>query len=183
MAAPSGKTDTAPRGGGRGARRRARSAAVQALYQWHMTGQNAAEIESQFLADRLADDSRAVDLAFFRALLHGVVGRADRLDRRIEPFLDRPVAQVDPVECAILRIGAFELVERPEIPTGVAINEAVELARTFGGENGHRYVNGVLDRLARDVRPAAEDGARGAGERRRPGRPAQAARAADPPKG
>ena len=148
-----------------GARRRARAAAVQALYQWHMTGQDAAEIERQFLAERIAEDSRAVDRGFFHELLHGVVATVEKLDRRIEPLLDRPIAQVDPVECAILRIGAFELVERLEIPTGVTINEAVELAKTFGGENGHRYVNGVLDRLARDVRPAAaaRRGARRAG--------------------
>ena len=147
-----------------GARRRARAAAVQALYQWHMTGQDAAEIESQFLAERIDDDGPPVDRGFFHELLHGVVATAEKLDRRIEPLLDRPVAQVDPVECAILRIGAFELVERSEIPTGVTINEAVELAKTFGGENGHRYVNGVLDRLAREVRPAAAGrrGARGA---------------------
>ena len=184
MASPSGKSEAAPGRGGGGARRRARTAAVQALYQWHMTGQDTAEIESQFLADRFADDSRAVDLAFFRALLHGVVGLAERLDLRIEPFLDRPLAQVDPVECAILRIGAFELVERLDVPTGVAINEAVELAKTFGGENGHRYVNGVLDRLARDVRPAAEAGARGTGGRSRPGPDrGRTGRTADPPKG
>ena len=127
---------------------------MQALYQWHMTGQEAAEIESQFVAERLAKEAPQVDRGYFREILHGVVGMAKTLDQRIEPFLDRPVAQVDPVECAILRLGAFELLERPEIPTGVTINEAVELAKTFGGENGHRYVNGVLDRLARDVRPA-----------------------------
>jgi len=118
-----------------------------------MTGQEAAEIERQFLADRLAEEAPPVDRGFFRELLHGVVATAAEIDRRLEPLLDRPVAQVDPVECAILRIGAFELVERLEIPTGVTINEAVELAKTFGGENGHRYVNGVLDRLAREVRP------------------------------
>ena len=149
MGATPARTTANRRGG---ARRRARSAAVQALYQWHMTGQDAAEIEQQFLADRLAEDAPVVDRGFFHELLHGVVAMAEELDRRIEPLLDRPVPQVDPVECAILRIGAFELVARREIPTGVTINEAVELAKTFGGENGHRYVNGVLDRLARDVR-------------------------------
>ena len=152
MPPPSDKAAGNRRGG---ARRRARAAAVQALYQWHMTGQDAAEIEAQFLADRLVDEARPVDRCFFHDLLHGVVDRADRLDRRLEPLLDRPIARVDPVERAILRLGAFELVERAEIPTGVTINEAVELAKTFGGENGHRYVNGVLDRLARDVRPGA----------------------------
>ena len=152
MAPPPDRTAARGRGG---ARRRARAAAVQALYQWRMTGQDAAEIESQFLAERLADEARPVDRGFFHDLLHGVVDGAEALDRRLDPLLDRPVAQVDPVERAILRLGAFELVERREIPTGVTINEAIELAKTFGGENGHRYVNGVLDRLARDVRPAA----------------------------
>ena len=118
-----------------------------------MTGQEAAEIERQFLTDRVGEDSPSIDRGYFHQLLHGVVAATERLDRRLEPLLDRPVAQVDPVECAILRLGAFELVERLEIPTGVAINEAVELAKTFGGENGHRYVNGVLDRLAKNVRP------------------------------
>ena len=164
---PVPKDAAAPRRGG-GARRRARAAVVQALYQWQMTGQDAAEIERQFLTDRIAEDAPAVDRGFFRELLHGVIAAAPRLDRRIEPLLDRPVAQVDPVECAILRLGAFELVERLEIPTGVTINEAIELAKTFGGENGHRYVNGVLDRLARDVRPGndAADGSRRVGRRR-----------------
>ena len=162
MEAPGGKTAAAPRRGG--ARRRARSAAVQALYQWHMTGQDAAEIERQFLDERIAGDAPTIDRGFFHELLHGVVAAADRLDRRIEPLLDRPVDRVDPVECAILRLGAFELVERREIPTGVTINEAVELAKTFGGENGHRYVNGVLDRLARNVR-AGDGDAPGAARR------------------
>ena len=151
MAAPSVRTVASPRRGG--ARHRARATAVQALYQWRLTGQDPADIEEQFMTDRLADRSRAVDLDFFRALLHGVTGRVEHLDGKLAPLLDRPAGQVDPIECAILRIGAFELIERPEIPTGVAINEAVELAKTFGGENGHRYVNGVLDRLAREVRP------------------------------
>ena len=163
MEASSGKTAATPRRGG--ARHRARAAAVQALYQWQLTGQDAAEIERQFLDERITADAPTVDRGFFHDLLHGVVATAEKLDRRIGPLLDRPVAQVDPVECAILRIGAFELVERLEIPTGVAINEAVELAKTFGGENGHRYVNGVLDRLARDVR-AGNDPARRAGRAR-----------------
>ena len=162
MEPPTGKTAPARRRGG--ARHRARAAAVQALYQWRMTGQDAAEIERQFLDERFAEDAPALDRGYFHELLHGVVAQAERLDRRIGPFLDRPVTQVDPVECTILRIGAFELVERLEVPTGVAINEAIELAKTFGGENGHRYVNGVLDRLAREVRP--RDGDRPAGARR-----------------
>ena len=122
-----------------------------------MTGQDAVEIERQFLGDRLAEPTPAVDRGYFHELLHGVVGMAKQLDGLVAPLLDRPVDQVDPVECSILRLGAFELSSRREIPTGVTINEAVELAKTFGGENGHRYVNGVLDRLARVVRPRKDD--------------------------
>ena len=155
MDAPPGKSAPARRRGG--ARHRARAAAVQALYQWQLTGQDAAEIERQFLDEGIAEDVPEMDHAFFRELLHGVVAAAEQFERHIGAFLDRPVTQVDPVECAILRLGAFELVERREIPTGVTINEAVELAKTFGGENGHRYVNGVLDRLARSVRAQADD--------------------------
>ena len=153
MAASSTRATAPPRRGG--GRRRARAAAVQALYQWRLTVQDPADIEHQFVAGWLADEPRSVDLELFRALLHGVAREVGRLDERFGPLLDRPVDQVDPVELAILRIGAFELLDRPEIPVGVVINEAVELAKTFGGENGYRYVNGVLDRLARDVRPAA----------------------------
>ena len=133
---------------------------MQALYQWRMTGQDPGEIEGQFLDERLDESGRVVDLDFFHDLIHGVARAAERLDARLEPFLDRPVARLDPVELTVLRLGAFELLAHPEIPRGVVINEAVELAKTFGGENGHRYVNGVLDRLAREVRPPGKHAAR-----------------------
>lgn len=145
-----------------GARRNARAAAVQALYQWRLTDEDLGELESQFLADREEDGvTQALDLDFFHELLHGVAGAVETLDARIEPFLDRPAEQVNPIESTILRLGAFELIEHPEIPKGVVINEAIELAKTFGGENGHRYVNAVLDGLARTARP--DDGGGGSG--------------------
>ncbi len=130
-------------------RRRARRAALQALYQWHMGGQNLSAIEAQF---REEQDMARVDGEYFRELLHRIPAQASDLDGRIAAALSRPLEQVDPVEHAALRIGAYELLHRPELPWRVVINEAVELAKTFGGDQGHRFVNAALDRIAADVR-------------------------------
>ncbi len=131
-------------------RSRARSHAVQALYQWQVTGQDIATIVDQFLA---AQDPRKFEVSYFRDLVHGVPGQVRRLDEALQPYLDRPMQQVDLVERAILRLAAYEFVQHPEIPYRVVINESVELAKTYGAEQGHRYVNGVLDKLARILRP------------------------------
>jgi N utilization substance protein B len=131
------------------ARSRSRRFAMQALYQWQMTGQDLALIDAQFLAE---EDLEGVDVAYFQELLHQVPYRTDRLNGVLEPFLDRPLAQVDPVERSILWIAVYELTYRPDIPFRVVINEAVELAKKFGAEQGHRFVNGVLDNAARVVR-------------------------------
>lgn len=131
------------------ARSRARQRAVQALYQWQLTAQNLGEIESQFLEER---EMGKADLEFFHELLHEVPAHLDELDNQLTPLLDRPLPQVDPVERAILRMGCYELNFRLETPYRVVINEAVELAKTFGGEQGHKYVNSVLDKVARQVR-------------------------------
>lgn len=133
------------------ARSRARQRALQALYQWQINADNLAEIESQFLAER---EMGKADLDFFHELLHAIPAQLDELDALIEPRLDRPLVQVDYVERAILRIGCYELRHRPETPYRVVINEAVELAKIFGGEQGHKYVNSVLDKLARQLRAA-----------------------------
>jgi N utilization substance protein B len=135
----------------------ARRAAVQGLYQWQVSGRDLRDVETLLLGDsdlpeELGADLRDMDLGYFRELLRGVAARVSELDAAVEPFLDRPMSGVDPVEKAILRVGAFELVGRPEIPYRVVINEAVELAKIFGAEQSHRFVNGVLDRLAMDVR-------------------------------
>ena len=137
------------------ARTHARRAAVQALYQWQATGQSPSEISTQF-----RDDSRLdkLDRELFDALLFGVTVHEAALDELLEPLLDRPVAQVDPVERAILRLGAYELAHSAAVPWRVIINEGVDLAHTFGADQSHRYVNGVLDRLARQLR-ATETGA------------------------
>jgi N utilization substance protein B len=127
----------------------ARRCAVQALYEWQMTGQEPRLIAAQFLADQ---DLGKADPDYFRELVQEVPARAAAIDAALEPFLDRPLAQVDPVERAILRIGGYELMQRPDIAYRIVINEAVELAKVFGAEQGHRFVNGVLDKLARAVR-------------------------------
>lgn len=132
-------------------RSRARHHAVQAVYQWQLTGHDVGEIVSQFLASQ---DPKTFDVEYFRELLRGVATNLGRLDGWIAPHIDRPIEQLDLVERAILRLGAYELGFRPEVPYRVAINEAVELAKTFGAEEGHKYVNGVLDKLARELRSA-----------------------------
>ena len=131
-------------------RSKARHYAVQALYQWQMTGQDIADIDRQFLSEQ---DLNSFEVPFFRDLLRGVPTHLTELDEHLASCLDRAIESVDPVERAILRLGAFELLHHPEIPYRVAINEAVELAKMFGAEQGHRYVNGVLDKLARSIRP------------------------------
>ena len=142
------------KGGHRG-RGLARRLAVQAIYQWQMTGETLAVIERQFVQERGLGKA---DAEYFHDLLHGVPAHLDALDASFADFLDRPLDELDPVEKAILRLGAYEFSHHPEVPYRVVINEWVEQARTFGAEEGHKYVNGVLDRLARSLR-AVEVGA------------------------
>ena len=137
-------------------RSRARRGAVQAVYQWQLGGGESGEIRAQF-RDREGMDK--VDWAYFDALVEDVISEHTALDALLAPHLDRPIEQLDPVEQAIVRLAALELARHPEVPFRVVINEAVELARTFGAEQSHRYVNGVLDALARAVR--REETARG----------------------
>lgn len=139
-------------GAGNNPRSRARRAALQALYQWQMTAESLDTIARQFREEK---SWKRVDEELFSALLYGVPGDVEALDAHLAPLLDRPVAQLDPVERAILRMGAFELTHRDDIPWRVIINECVELARAFGAEQSHRYVNGILDNLARRTREEA----------------------------
>ena len=134
----------------RGIRSRTRRAALQALYQWQMTGHTAEELHAQFEEN---PPPGGFDPAFFDALVGGVIIDFETLDTEIATFTDRPVTELDPVERAILRMGAHELRSMAEIPWRTVIDEAVELARTFGAEQSHKYVNGVLDRVARRLRP------------------------------
>lgn len=132
-------------------RRSARSYALQALYQWQMAGQPVNEIDAQFRVD---NDMSKTDVQLFSELLRGVATRKTELDGQYEPFLDRALSELDPIELTVLRIGAYELIHRLEVPYRVAINESVELAKKFGATESHRYVNGILDKLAQRVRMA-----------------------------
>lgn len=134
-------------------RRHSRRRALQALYQCELTGDDTAAVQAQFLARQ---DMSKCDLEYFAALLDGVAGERAALDTALAAHLDRSLDQVDPIERSILRLGAWELRERPDVPYRVIINEAVELAKLFGAEQGHKYVNGVLDALARELRAARQ---------------------------
>ncbi len=130
-------------------RSQARHHAVQAIYQWQMTGQDIKDIHNQFLSEQ---DVASFDVEYFAELLTGVPTNLSSLDDLLGLYLERSVESVDPVERAILRLGTFELEYRLEVPYRVVINEGVELAKVFGAEQGHKYVNGVLDKIARKVR-------------------------------
>ena len=133
------------------ARRRARELAVQGLYAWQMSGLPAAEILVH-LSD--TKEFERADRAYLNRLLGGVIAAAETLRATLSPLLDRPWPGLSPVERAVLLLAAFELSAVPEIPFRVVINEAVDLAKIFGGTDGHKYVNGVLDRVSRALRPA-----------------------------
>jgi len=133
-------------------RSRARRCALQAIYQWQMTAEALDVISAQFRDDK---SWKRIDEELFSVLLYGVPANVTALDESLQPILDRPVAQLDAVERAILRMGAFELSHREDVPWRVVINECVELAREFGAEQSHKYVNGILDNLARRTRDEA----------------------------
>ncbi len=130
-------------------RKRARRRALQALYQWQITRQESVEIIRQFLEEQ---DFKNVDTDWFQMLLKGVISEHAKLDEDLQPFLDRPSEQLDLMELLILRMSAFELKNHPEIPCRVVLNEAIDLARRFGAENGHSFVNAVLDKAAHQWR-------------------------------
>ena len=147
-----------PRGERSGrARSLSRRLALQALYQWQMTGQTFSELRNQFASDEGYPD---VDAEYFQQLLQGVLESAGELDTMLGEWLDRPVAQLDPVEHAVLLIGLQELRQHPEVPYRVVLNEGVELAKKFGATEGHKFINAVLDRAARQLRGAEQAAAR-----------------------
>jgi transcription antitermination protein NusB len=133
------------------ARRRSRELALQGLYAWQLSGEAVAGLRSQ-LAD--SEDFDKADAAYFDTLLKGTIEQAADIEQQLAPALDRKPEQLSPVERGILLLAAFELRSSPEVPYKVVINEAVELAKAFGGTDGHKYVNGVLDRIARVLRPS-----------------------------
>lgn len=132
-------------------RSNARRRALQALYQWQMTAQNLGDIETQFLQE---EDMAKTDLDYFKELLHEIPKHITELEAHCLPHVSRPMDQVDPVERAALLIGLYELQYRLDVPYRVAINEAVELAKSFGAEQGHKFVNGLLDKVAKQLRAA-----------------------------
>ena len=132
-------------------RHMARQAAIQALYQWQLTSQQPEDIEQHFINDH---ELKGVDVEYFHQLVRKIPLHRHELDDHLAPHLDRAIDEVDPVERAILRVGAYELEFLLEIPYKVVINEAVELAKTFGAEHGHKYVNAILDKVATKLRAA-----------------------------
>lgn len=140
-------------------RRRSREFALQGLYEWLISGSEAGVIDAHM---REQDDFRLADAAHFDALLHGCIREASALDEVLARHVDRKTTELSPIEHGVLLIGAYELSHCIDIPYRVAINEAVELAKSFGGTDGHKYVNGVLDKAAGELR-AAEVQARRAG--------------------
>jgi N utilization substance protein B len=139
-------------------RRRAREFAVQGLYQWQLAGHSVDEIVAQLSE---STGYAKIDTDYFKLLLAGAIANAGELEKTIAPALDRKFDELSPIERGVLLIGAYELVHQAETPYRVIINEAIELAKTFGGTDGHKYVNGVLDKLAQQVR-ATEAKARAA---------------------
>ena len=132
-----------------GSRKHARSFALQGLYAWLVGG-----ADVTLIAANLAEDEqfKRADEAYFRTLLYGVLKEEDLLGTHIARFIDRKLTELSPVERSILLIGAYELLNCPDVPMRVVINESVELAKSFGGIDGHKYINGVLDKLAQEMR-------------------------------
>jgi N utilization substance protein B len=136
--------------GGR-ARTRARRLALQGLYQWQISGATAADIAAQLSATQNTKDT---DTEYFEELLRKTVAANEMLAEAFAPHLDRPAQQLDPIERGILLLGTYELKERLDVPYRVVLNEAMELAKTFGAEDSHKYINAVLDKTARELRRA-----------------------------
>jgi transcription antitermination protein NusB len=139
------------KGPAKSSRHRARELALQGVYQWRLTGGDELQIEKQLREEKGVG---RYDAEFLSTLLRGTVAQYADLEAAFKPHLDRAPGELSPVEFSVLLLGAFELIHHPEIPYRVVINEAVELAKTFGGSDGHKFVNGVLDKLALQVRPA-----------------------------
>ena len=137
------------------ARSRARRRALQALYAWQMSGSKMTSVIEQF---RHEQDMEVADLEYFEDLLRGVEEHVQALDEALKPYIDREVEQIDPVERAALRLAAYELKYRPDVPYRVIINEAIEVTKRFGADHGHSYVNGVLDKLATQLRVTEKQG-------------------------
>ncbi|RUO28073.1 transcription antitermination factor NusB [Aliidiomarina sedimenti] len=135
------------------ARRKARRLAIQAIYSWQLSKNSISDIEAEFLTD---NDVSKVDVDYFQDLIRGVATQASSLDGSLSPFTDRPFADLDQIERAILRVSAYELKFRVDVPYKVVMNEAIELAKAFGADDSHRFVNGVLDKAVDSLRSARQ---------------------------
>lgn len=142
-------SDTKKNNPAKSMRHRARELAMQGIYEWRLSGKNSTLIEN---GTRDEKSLGRYDAEFFGQLLNGTIAQHEALSAQIAPHLDRTVNELSPVEYSVLLLGAYELTRHPEVPYRVVINEAVELAKTFGGSDGHKFVNGVLDKLASQVR-------------------------------
>jgi len=131
-------------------RRKARELAVQAVYSWQISDNSVADVEAHFLTENA---KRRFDIDYFQALFKGVANNVADIDAAIEPHVERPLADVDHVEKAVLRVAIYELKDCPDVPYRVVINEAIELAKSFGADDSHKFVNGVLDKAVKLIRP------------------------------
>lgn len=127
-------------------RHTARRYALQAMYQWQIAGAPINDIENEFLASHI---DKQIDLEYFKELIHGIPENQEAIDNAIKPFLSRSLSDIDPVELAVLRLATYELLKRPDVPYRVIINEALQLTKKFGSIEGYKFVNGVLDRVAK----------------------------------
>lgn len=132
------------------ARVRARRSAVQALYQWAMSAVPIQDVINEFVNER--SELKKADTDYFKEILRGTAKESESLDKQLIPLLDRTLDELDPVEKAILQIGIYELTFHPELPYRVVLNEAVDLAKMFGADQSHKYINGVLDKAAQEIR-------------------------------
>jgi N utilization substance protein B len=142
---------TRPDGVDPAARSRARRRALQAIYAWQMSGQPIAQVIEQF---RHEQDMEVADLEYFEDLVRGIDRHREQIDTELRQFLDREIAQVDPIERGVLRIATYEMLYRADIPYRVVINEAIETTKRFGADHGHTFINGVLDKAAGTWRAA-----------------------------
>lgn len=156
---PAAKGGAGRRAQPKSARRRSREVALQGLYEWLITGADAGVIDAHM---REQEGFDKCDAAHFDALLHGCIGEAAAIDSLLSKHVDRETTQLSPIEHGVLMIGVYELQHCISIPYKVAINEAVELAKSFGGTDGHKYVNGVLDKAAAELRAIEVNAARAA---------------------
>ena len=131
-------------------RRKARELAVQAIYSWQVSHNVVNDIEVNFIAD---NSKRRFDIEYFQLLLRGVTANISDIDAAISPYVDRPLNDIDQVEKAILRVAVFELKDCTDVPYRVVINEAIELAKSFAADDSHKFVNGVLDKTVKLIRP------------------------------